>query len=192
VVCFPPRTGYAERSVAGFISLYLAVEGLPLPGIHVSRMGDDPRFALAARLVLEEARRSADPGRDCAAALALLVRALLRGERRAPAHPLVDAAVELVHRHAPDPGFDARALARRAGTTPRRLRRAFLAALGQTPLRYLTARRIEAAKLLLARGGFAVRDVAERVGFADPYYFSRAFRRATGHSPRAWRERAAG
>ena len=45
-----------------------------------------------------------------------------------------------------------------------------------------------AASLLLERG-LLVRQVAELVGFDDPYHFSKAFKRVYGTSPEAFRER---
>jgi AraC-like DNA-binding protein len=47
--------------------------------------------------------------------------------------------------------------------------------------------KIEWAKRLLLSRRMSIAEVAFRVGFADPYYFSRVFRRAAGQSPRSWR-----
>ncbi|MBA3708194.1 MAG: helix-turn-helix transcriptional regulator, partial [Planctomycetes bacterium] len=188
VVCVPPGLHYAERSRHGFISLYIAIDGLGLTTLEHVHLGDDPRFALAARLVLEEWRRKdriwPDAGME---ALSVLVRCLRR-HREAPSHgPLVSAALELVDMHAGDPGFTIPRAAARLKTTVRRMRRAFSAELKMSPLQYLTARRVDDAKRLFACGGFSVSDVAARVGFTDAYYFSRTFRRITGVSPLAYR-----
>ncbi len=50
---------------------------------------------------------------------------------------------------------------------------------------------LEAARLLRFTDD-TVQEVAHRVGFADPLYFSRAFKRRHGESPMAYRERARG
>jgi AraC family transcriptional regulator, transcriptional activator of pobA len=50
---------------------------------------------------------------------------------------------------------------------------------------------LEAARLLRFTD-LSVGEVAQRVGFADPLYFSRAFKRRHGASPQAYRERARG
>jgi AraC family transcriptional regulator, transcriptional activator of pobA len=49
-------------------------------------------------------------------------------------------------------------------------------------------RMLEARRLLLATDD-KVDGVAERVGYRDPSYFRRRFRRAHGVPPQAWRER---
>lgn len=43
---------------------------------------------------------------------------------------------------------------------------------------------------MLGQEGLSVKDAAYRLGFADPAAFSRAFKRWTGESPRAYRSGA--
>lgn len=52
---------------------------------------------------------------------------------------------------------------------------------------YLTAVRIDRAKLLLRRYPFTVSEVAVRCGFADVGYFCRVFKRVTRQSPSGYR-----
>ncbi|HYE04072.1 MAG TPA: AraC family transcriptional regulator [Planctomycetota bacterium] len=76
-------------------------------------------------------------------------------------------------------------LARIAGFTPQHLTRRFRRALGVTPMACLMAMRLERSARLLRDGRLTVRAIAESVGFADPAYFSRAFKARFGHSPTA-------
>jgi AraC family transcriptional activator of pobA len=48
------------------------------------------------------------------------------------------------------------------------------------------------AMRLLRFGDLTVGEIAFRVGYGDPLYFSRAFKRHTGRSPQAYRERVRG
>jgi transcriptional regulator GlxA family with amidase domain len=52
------------------------------------------------------------------------------------------------------------------------------------PVAYRTALRLARARELLATTAMNVGAVARATGFADPLYFSRAFRRRFGISPR--------
>lgn len=52
---------------------------------------------------------------------------------------------------------------------------------------YVSRARIDAAQLFLANSEIPVSQVAHRSGFADPAYFSRAFSKRVGMSPRAFR-----
>ena len=54
---------------------------------------------------------------------------------------------------------------------------------GETFIEALTRKRMEKAKYLLEHTSKRAYEVAEEVGFADPHYFSVAFKKATGKTP---------
>jgi AraC family transcriptional regulator len=66
--------------------------------------------------------------------------------------------------------------------------RVFQNATGQTPARYLTCIRMEAARRLLAEGHLTVVEIARRAGYADSSQFARAFRRESGIGPLSYRD----
>lgn len=70
------------------------------------------------------------------------------------------------------------------------LRAAFVAAVGRGPRRYLEERRVEHATRALIETDQTVAQIAQSVGYSDPYHFSRVFRRVTGVSPRRYRQNA--
>jgi AraC-like DNA-binding protein len=63
----------------------------------------------------------------------------------------------------------------------------FRGAAGLAPFEYVHRHRLQRAKELLADESLGVAEVAARVGFADPFYFSRAFKRTEGLSQRQYR-----
>lgn len=67
--------------------------------------------------------------------------------------------------------------------------RCFEAAYGQTPIRYLTRRRIERAQDLLRVANLTVTEVCMLVGFASLGSFSSRFAELVGESPTAYRDR---
>ena len=69
--------------------------------------------------------------------------------------------------------------------------RLFRENFGVSFLEYLMLYRISSAKLLLSAGNLRVCDVAESVGFLDPSYFSRCFRKIVGISPQDYQKRQA-
>jgi AraC-like DNA-binding protein len=79
-------------------------------------------------------------------------------------------------------------LAALSGYSAQHLNRVFRAALGVTPLQYLHHLRMERAAALLLETNLTVRGVGARVGFDDPYYFSRQFRAHFDRSPAQYRE----
>lgn len=67
------------------------------------------------------------------------------------------------------------------------LRKQFQKTIGVSPKQYFLHMKISRAKELLLLPDAHIRQVAQCLGFEDPYYFSRLFKGRTGLSPRAWR-----
>lgn len=80
-----------------------------------------------------------------------------------------------------------RDIARQCAVTPAEACKLFRQHLGLSPFRYLMRRKMEIAAEHLVQDDSLVKEVAARVGFADPYHFSRRFKLAYGVSPAALR-----
>lgn len=78
-------------------------------------------------------------------------------------------------------------VARRVASSRRQLQRAY-AEIGRTTFRsHLTGVRMERAAEMLGRRDLTVREVASMVGYRQPAQFAKAFRRAVGVAPSAYR-----
>ncbi len=62
--------------------------------------------------------------------------------------------------------------------------------IGTTPHQYLLNLRVERAKELLTEGSLSVSEIASIVGFDDPFYFSRIFKKIAGMTPRDFQKRS--
>jgi AraC family transcriptional regulator len=80
-----------------------------------------------------------------------------------------------------------RDLAATCGLSEGHFHRAFRATTGATPLQHVNARRVEAAKHLLAGTALSIAVIAFKVGFVSASHFARVFRQATGGSPGDYR-----
>lgn len=78
-------------------------------------------------------------------------------------------------------------LARSLAVSPSTLGRRFREAAGLTPMRALERARVRRGAELLAGTRAGVLEIALEVGFRSPSAFARAFRRAYGAAPSAWR-----
>jgi AraC-like DNA-binding protein len=78
-----------------------------------------------------------------------------------------------------------------AGISKYHFARCFAATYGETPIRYLTRRRIERAQDLLRGANLTVTEVCMLVGFASLGSFSSRFAELVGESPTAYRDRFA-
>lgn len=65
--------------------------------------------------------------------------------------------------------------------------RIFTQVYKKTPHQYLTQKRLDAAKVLLAREGISISDVCAKIGFESLGSFSSLFRKQSGHSPQYYR-----
>lgn len=77
-----------------------------------------------------------------------------------------------------------------SSVTKQQMIRYFKESLSTTPIRYITELRINRSKeLFLTHPELSVQEVAQELGFSDPHYFSRMFKRISGESPSAFIKR---
>jgi AraC-like DNA-binding protein len=79
--------------------------------------------------------------------------------------------------------IDVDSVAMIARLSPNYLNTLFSRWKGQGIREYLIAKRMEHAMALCNHGGFLVKEVSQRLGYTDPFYFSRAFHRYHGCWP---------
>ena len=59
--------------------------------------------------------------------------------------------------------------------------------IGKNFVDYLTELRMEKSTKLLANKSLSVKEICQRIGYHDPNYYSKAFKRATGMTPTEYR-----
>ena len=74
-------------------------------------------------------------------------------------------------------------MAERAGLKPRTFARRFQSATGYLPMDYVHALRIEEAKQLIETDGGSIDEIGLKVGYEDPTFFRRLFKRKAGLTP---------
>ena len=77
----------------------------------------------------------------------------------------------------------------RAGLTERTFKRRFTAAAGVSPIAYVQRLRIEEAKRRLEGTEASIDEISWQVGYEEPAFFRRLFKRVTGLAPGAYRRR---
>ncbi len=61
--------------------------------------------------------------------------------------------------------------------------------VGLTPRQYLEQERMRRARHLLQRSTQPIKEIATALGFESPFHFSSRFKKSTGQSPQAFRQR---
>jgi len=102
----------------------------------------------------------------------------------------VGKALRLLHAN-PVRDWTVDELAREVALSRSVLAQRFAELVGETPMRYLANWRMQLAKQMMREGTHNIQEVAARVGYDSEAAFNRAFKRATGSPPAAWRKGAA-
>lgn len=148
---------------------------------------------LAAVLQRMLVARRLDGDRECALAMNALEEALIRCAQSIPApsrgdlDERVSRAVRYLATHPGEP-FSLERLAAHCGLSASRLGHLFRDQLDASPRSYSEKIRLDFAQDLLRQTNLSVTEVAAEVGFDDPLYFSRRYRRMFGRAPGLARE----
>lgn len=140
------------------------------------RISDDPLLQrlpalLFTECLVEYAQREATGDRGWLAALA---------------DPAVGRALACMHREPKQP-WTLQELSKRAATSRSVLDERFRTLLGQSPMAYLTAWRLQLASRQLRTTTATMAEIADAIGYTSEASFSRAFKRHVGVAPSVWR-----
>src|SRR5690606_29215555 len=100
--------------------------------------------------------------------------------------PQIGAALALLHERAGQ-AWTVAALARCVGMSRSAFAARFVRLVGEPPLYYLTRVRMQKAAAMLRDGWVSTAQIAESVGYVSDTAFCKAFKRAFGQSPGAYR-----
>ena len=106
-------------------------------------------------------------------------------------HAAVWDAVNYIESNYADPNLSTDAVCEHLHLSPSYLRALFKQQVGSTVIAYITKARMERARTLLEDGKLKNSQIAEKVGYASPHYFSYCFRHYFGMSPNEMREKRA-
>lgn len=98
---------------------------------------------------------------------------------------IIDELIEYINGHITE-DLSLKALARQACISPIHFHNCFRAFTGRTVHEYVEEQRIKKAKVLLLSADMTLADIAYQTGFSSQSYFSYAFRRKTGMTPREY------
>lgn len=104
----------------------------------------------------------------------------------AAASPIVRRALEYIRTHLDKP-FGLAQIADGIGSSRATIARLFEQEFGHPVGAEILRQRLTLAKRLLNDGTLSISEIALRVGFCNPAYFTNTFRRATGVTPKKWR-----
>ena len=102
---------------------------------------------------------------------------------------LVGKVADYVTEHISDNNLDIESLCAAVGVSKTSLYRKMKAVTGQSAGEFIIGLRVKHAARMLRSTDRTVSEIAYESGFTDPYYFSRAFKKYYGASPKNWRSK---
>ena len=96
----------------------------------------------------------------------------------------IEQTIEYINRHYSEPSLSIKEIARVIHIHENYLSHTFREEMGLPFREYLSQKRISMSYALMERGMTSVSEIAYAVGFSDPLYFSKVFKRYNGISPR--------
>lgn len=203
-----PRTlhGLSADSLVKTLDVKFAVKDRwlrkHLMGTDEMLLESEPGIADKFEQIRDEGERKSPYYRElCSTYLIELLLLFLRGtsastdlsaqahqERELPGDAIVQQAAQYIkENHAKECSL--LELSRVLGKSDRHVRQHFKDALGISPRRYLLQFRIHKAQQLIEYSDYALKEIAEKVGFKTIHHFARAFHEISGETPGGWRKR---
>ncbi len=94
---------------------------------------------------------------------------------------------EIIVQRLDDPALDVTYICKQIGMSRTQLHRKITALTGHSTTRFVRSVRYQKAKGLLHQSELTIAEIAYQVGFSDPAYFSRMFKKETGATPTDFR-----
>lgn len=194
-----PLRPYLSMAIAlepAMVASVIGEAGLPSPKPALPRHAMESCRMTAPLLdaVVRLARNFESPGGEFLASLALreITYRLLAGPQAGRLHQIaahtgeaerLSRALSWLREHFDQP-LSIPALARHCGMSASALHQGFKDATAMTPLQYQKQMRLQEARRLMSSEGLDAARAGFRVGYGDPSYFSRDYKRFFGEPPR--------
>jgi AraC family transcriptional regulator len=169
----------------------------PLDALAFQKL-NDPMVYQIAHSIAAEMGPQGEHGKMYAESLVIaLLGHVLRGRSTVTTHAISEAGLSpqklrlcerYIDGHLPD-DLTVEDVAKAVAMSPFHFTRAFKAATGKTPHRYVLERRISAAQAMVANTSRPLNEIAFEVGFCSPSHFSAVFQSFTGLTPSAHRRK---
>lgn len=176
---FPIRNEYAYTMLMGLLSIAISYAGER--GIEAARLQDNTQTdSLGARLDGIESWSEAE------AWMVSVFRKLLhltQDVRSTKSFNLFTAARTYIEQHYTDPELSVEQVAGGVFVDPSYLRRVFRKESGFSVLDHITNVRMKKAKEMMLQGNRKLSEIAAEVGYSDPNYFSKSFKKRFGMTP---------
>jgi AraC-like DNA-binding protein len=99
---------------------------------------------------------------------------------------LMEKALDIIEKHMDDPDFSVETFSRLIGMNRVSLYHKLKSLTNLSTREFFTVIRLKRAAQLLKESGLSVTEIAYQVGFKDPSYFSKLFKKQFGKAPKEY------
>lgn len=193
--CPDPTTGWVEYWVGctGSQLDYLVTSGIISPAAPLFHPGSQASLLSSLQTIFElvQQRQPFYQLRVCAEILRILAETLSLEQlavQQTKSQEIIEQAKAFIGANLKT-GFDLATLGSALHIPIHKMNHIFKSHTGMTPYQYCINIRINRAKEILASGESSVKEIAWQLGFDDPFYFSRLFKKKTGFYPTQWMQK---
>lgn len=186
LVLIPPGVVHCEVAEQQLDTLWIGMQGSllgRLPSERIEVIKDSSLVPLCEQLWLSARRQHEVIGPELDGFLRTIVGRFLRLHAdEQPGMRDIDTILLYIHEHLHEP-LSVSLLAEHCGYSEGYFHRLFKQHVGISPNSYIAKSRVEKAIYLMQQNTWSIQRIASAVGYDDPLYFSRVFKKITGHAP---------
>ncbi len=192
IICQPPNVPHYERSQDGFTNIFLVVEDYHYSSNEVHRFEDNSQQDILTILTMiyRNFHLKNDHWPQIVQSLLDVFNHFITSNVNTRAkNPYVSELEEILIANISNCHFDLASIMDDFPICNDHLRRLFKKDNGMPPREYITKKRMDHAKMMIENKSTnlqSIKYIASLVGFKDPYYFSKVFKKYTGFSPNQW------
>lgn len=191
IICQPPGIPHSETSSKGFKNIFFSVEIFRELNDSIPCFKDNESkdlYHILNQIYREFHMKTKNWKKITDSLLDTIYQYMVAWSDKEEKNPLVERFENIIVLNISNKNFKIKNAIKDIPFTINHFRYLFKKETGKTPLDYLIEKRIESAKNLLEteHNNYTVKEISYRVGFEDPYYFSRVFKKSTGKSPTEW------
>lgn len=194
ICVIPPNVPHQKQSEAGFIDISMLIKEMPPVGDFGYKIISDDENGTLSSLMDTAYHIYNNENNFSAGRVYVILNAIgetifqwicarFAASRRENLN--IDRFLERMEANIPNPDFNIKKEVERYGYNIVYFRKIFKQETGMTPTECLQKMRIEEAKKIFHRRGnsMQIKEVSAQCGFADPYYFTKVFRKQAKMSP---------
>lgn len=193
IVCQPPNIPHSEYSENGFYNIFIQVEDFKSPNsTFIPRFRDTSNLDIKnISMFLYKTFHLRQNGWNMLVdeLFQVIYRYMLSLNQTSSKNNYVKELEDILVTNISNLDFHIEEAQKKIPLSSFYLKRLFKKETEKSPLEYLTFKRIEYSKLLLEsrhETAMSIKEIACLAGYADPYYFSRVFKKVTGKCPSNW------